>query len=743
MTTQDQHPEQEQATAQLPPEYRGIRGAGSAARLTRLAREKKFVLPGQNRPGQNRSDEQDTAITSTGVLTAHVAEDDTDGPEAGPGARPDAHQAKALADETGSAARTTQAFVPVADSQAGDAATGATGSGDSADGQLPAVPRTDETPPAAATNTGTPVASIFAAAQATQASQGMGQAGSQPPAAPPVPLVQARAQAQAQHLPTRRPLQAPRPQEGFAQGAPVQENSSNVAGFLSFLKSILKKGPSEQTPDRSLLSQLGDLVTGKRQQEVGARSMTMQGQGLFAALDAPLQGLTPDDIRYAGDVDAAYSRRPKIGARVLSLTIAVFFTILIIWAAFSKIDEVTHSEGSVVGSQSTQTISNLEGGILRAMLVRDGNTVQKGDVLAQIDNEMAASSYRDAMQRSMDNVFALIRLEAELKNTEPVFPKDLYTWSVEYFGREVDPAMLQQAQQIIADQESVWRSRRERFRVDEDVLRSQAAQREREVQEQTTHREQLIQSLALSRQQRDAAKALVSRNNFSRLEYLGMEQKVVELQGQVDMLDATISKAQAAAAEAKHRIESHTAEFRAGITEEINKRRVELTTLQETLAAGGDRVTRTDVRSPVRGIIKQIYINTIGGVVKPGEPIMDIVPLDDTLLVEARVRPQDVAFLRPGQNVMVKVTAYDFSIYGGLEGKLEQISADTIEGKQGEFYYLVKIRTSKTYLEHNNEILPIIPGMIVQADILIGKKTILQYLMKPILKAKQNALTER
>ena len=135
--------------------------------------------------------------------------------------------------------------------------------------------------------------------------------------------------------------------------------------------------------------------------------------------------------------------------------------------------------------------------------------------------------------------------------------------------------------------------------------------------------------------------------------------------------------------------------------------------------------------------------NTIGGTVKPGEPILDITPLDDTLLVEARVKPQDVAFLRPGQDVMVKITAYDFSIYGGLDGKLEQISADTIEDKRGEFYYLVKVRTKKTALVYHNEVLPIIPGMMVQADILIGKKTVLQYLLKPILKAKQNALTER
>ena len=154
-------------------------------------------------------------------------------------------------------------------------------------------------------------------------------------------------------------------------------------------------------------------------------------------------------------------------------------------------------------------------------------------------------------------------------------------------------------------------------------------------------------------------------------------------------------------------------------------------------------MTRTELRAPVRGTVKQIYINTVGGVVKPGESIMEIVPLNDTLLVEARVRPQDVAFLHPGQKAMVKVSAYDFSIYGGLDGVLEQISADTIEDKRGEFYYLVKVRTPKTAIEHNGESLPIMPGMMTTVDILTGKKTVLDYLLKPILKAKQNALREK
>ena len=168
-----------------------------------------------------------------------------------------------------------------------------------------------------------------------------------------------------------------------------------------------------------------------------------------------------------------------------------------------------------------------------------------------------------------------------------------------------------------------------------------------------------------------------------------------------------------------------------------------MNTLRETLSAGADRVTRTELRAPVRGTVRSVYINTVGGVVKPGEPIMDLVPLDDTLLVEAKVSPKDVAFLHPGQDVMVKVTAYDFSIYGGLEGKLESISADTIEDKRGEYNYIVKVRTPKTAIEHNHDVLPIIPGMMVTADILIGKKSILDYLLKPILKARDNALRER
>lgn len=539
------------------------------------------------------------------------------------------------------------------------------------------------------------------------------------------------------------PGQAPSEKSALATGM-------GVMGEIT--KTLFSPGENEQKPDHSPMEGLkGYLGLNPKKPEEAAGNATHSGlpQGvrekpsLFSAMDAPLHGLTPDDVHFANEVDAALARRPKFGVRALSVTVALMFACLIAWAAFANIDEVTHSEGQVVGSQRTQTIQNLEGGILRGIQVHEGQIVEKGAVLAQLDNEIAESAVRDAMSKAIENRLALVRLEAEMRKEKPEFPADLKGFLTRNVGRELDNRTMTRARQLLKDQEQAWETRESLLKSDLQVLQAQYDQRRHEVDEQEARQKQLEQSLRLAIEQRNTAAELMRRKNFARMEYLGLEQKVVELQGQVDMLKASIPKAKAAADEARQRIASREAEQLANITQEITKRRLELTSLRETLSAGGDRVTRTELRAPVRGTIKQIYINTVGGVVKPGEPIMDLVPLDDTLLVEARVSPKDVAFLRPGQDVMVKVSAYDFGIYGGLEGKLESISADTIEDKKGDFHYLVKVRTQKNAINHNNEILPIIPGMMVTGDILIGKKTVLDYLLKPILKAKQNALRER
>lgn len=546
-------------------------------------------------------------------------------------------------------------------------------------------------------------------------------------------------------------IQAGQPASGGEEKKSALATGLGVAGEIT--RTLLTPGKNEQRPDYTPMQGLKDYiglgVQGKDDDEKagGKHSDLPQSKqekpGLFSAMDAPLHGLTPDDVHFANEVDAALARRPKFGVRALSVTVAIMFACLIGWAAIADVDEVTHSEGQVVGSQRTQTIQNLEGGILRGIDVHEGQIVEKGAVLAHLDNEMAESAYRDAVSKTVENQLALIRLEAEMRNEKPEFPTDLRAFLTRSIGRNVDNRTLTRARQLLRDQEYAWESRQSLLKSDLQVLQAQYEQRKHEVREQQARQSQLEQSVRLAKEQRSTAAELMRRKNFARMEYLGLEQKVVELEGQLDMLKSSIPKTIAAEAEAQQRISSREAEEKAAIMQEITKRRLELTSLRETLSAGGDRVTRTELRAPVRGTIKQIYINTVGGVVKPGEPIMDLVPLDDTLLVESRVSPKDVAFLRPGQDVMVKVSAYDFAIYGGLEGKLESISADTIEDKRGDFHYLVKVRTQKNAITHNNEILPIIPGMMVTADILIGKKTVLDYLLKPILKAKQNALRER
>lgn len=456
----------------------------------------------------------------------------------------------------------------------------------------------------------------------------------------------------------------------------------------------------EQRPATGMAARLRENFS----QVSSAGDKPMTRKELFAALDAPLHGLMPDDINYASEVDAALSRRPAFTARALSVAVAL---------------------------------------LVVALLVREGEVVEKGQVVAQLENVMAESSYRDALYKLVEHRLAIMRLEAMLRDEEPVFPSDLPVFLKEILGEEPDGVLVERARQIVDDQRNAWKAQSSKLRAELSMLEAQYAQRQSEVAEQLARKKQLDGSLVLETEQRDTAKRLLQRNNYSRMDYLGLEQKIIQTQGEIDMLAAAIPKTQAMMDEARQRIGSRVAEEQLAISQEINKRRTELGSVRESLTAGGDRVTRTEVRSPVRGSVKQILVNTVGGVVKPGEAIMDIVPMDESLLVEVRVRPQDVAFLRPGQDVMIKVSAYDFSIYGGLPGKLESISADTIEDKKGDFYYLVKVRTGETAIRRNDEILPIIPGMIVVADIIIGKKTVLDYILKPVMKARQNALTER
>ena len=339
---------------------------------------------------------------------------------------------------------------------------------------------------------------------------------------------------------------------GAPQPAAAPAPPSNLGGVWAFIKAIFVKQENEQRPDRTLRENLEKTYEEKDKGKGDHKGLNpaKNSASLFAAMDAPLHGLTPDDISYANEVDAALARRPRFGVRALSVTVAVMFVCLIIWAAIADVDEVTHSEGQVVGSQRTQTIQNLEGGILRGILVREGQIVEKGAVLAQLDNEMAESSYRDALNKAIENRLALIRLEAEFRNEKPVFPEDLRAYLTRRLGHDVDNKTYTRARQILRDQEYAWESRKSLLESDLDVLKAQYAQRTHDVQEQQAHKVQLEKSLALAEEQLNTAGELMKRKNFARMEYLGLQQKVVELRGQIDMLEASIPKAIASAEEA-------------------------------------------------------------------------------------------------------------------------------------------------------------------------------------------------
>jgi adhesin transport system membrane fusion protein len=381
----------------------------------------------------------------------------------------------------------------------------------------------------------------------------------------------------------------------------------------------------------------------------------------------------------------------------------------------------------VIPSGRVQVIQNLEGGILAEAKVHEGSIVEKGAILMRIDNVLAQSTYRDTRSQYLSHLAAKARLEAELQDKPIVFSSELMT----------------EASAAVADQRNLFNARKRQLEAQLSVLRLQVEQRRQEIGEMQSRMRQLESSLRLAREQRDIAKPLAKDGVYPRVEYIKLERDVANIEGDLNTIKLSIPRAENALLEAEQRANELALTFKAQASDELNKRRQEAQTLFEAITTGRDRVTRTEIRSPVRGTVKQIRQNTIGGVIKPGEDILEIVPLDDSLLIEARIRPADIAFLRPGQPAMIKITAYDFSIYGGLKAQLEEISADTIKDENGDSFFRIRLRTEKNTLAHSQQFLPIIPGMTASVDILTGEKSVMDYLLKPILKAQERALRER
>ena len=369
--------------------------------------------------------------------------------------------------------------------------------------------------------------------------------------------------------------------------------------------------------------------------------------------------------------------------------IAATLLVGLLWASWAEVDEVTHGEAQVIPSSQVQIIQSLEGGIVSEMKVRQGDVVQAGQTLARIDDTRFSSSVEETEAKLMGLSAAIARLEAEVNGQRRIqFPDRV---------RKLRPDLVASEQQLFDS-------------------------RMREVDQAIGG---LASSLRLAQREYDMAEPLIRQGVMSELDGIRLKRDISELQSKISER-RNVSRSQASA--------------------DLSKNQAELAVYRGTMRGATDRVSRTDVKSPVRGIVKQIAVNTVGGVVAPGAQIMQIVPLDDTLLVEAKLRPQDIAFIRPGQQATVKITAYDYGIFGGLEGKVELISADSIvdeRDQRKESYFQVQVRTDRAYLGTAEKPLPIIPGMTAQVDVITGRKTILHYLLKPINKARERALRER
>ena len=433
------------------------------------------------------------------------------------------------------------------------------------------------------------------------------------------------------------------------------------------------------------------------------------------------------DPEFAIGRAAAELHAPRGFAHLLLFVIAAFFVIFFAWASWAELDEVTRGEGKVIPSSQIQVVQNLEGGIVAEIPVREGAIVEPGEVLVRIDDVRAASELRESRQRYLALQGALSRLRAEVDDVPVAFA----------------PEIMTEAAGVAQSEGALYRARKEALQSELEILRSQAAQREQELTELATRLGQLERSHALALEELEITEPLAASRVVSRVQLLRLEREVNDLAGELEATRLAVPRVEAALREATRRIDERQLSFRAEAQRELTAVQAEAAALQEVITAEADMLSRTEVRSPVRGTVKQLFVNTVGGVIQPGADLVEIVPLEDNLLVEAKVRPADIAFLRPGQPAVVKVTAYDFAIYGGLDAVVEDISADTITDERGESFYRVRVRTNESALHEAGEPLPIIPGMTTQVDILTGEKTVLDYLLKPILRAKERALRER
>jgi len=457
---------------------------------------------------------------------------------------------------------------------------------------------------------------------------------------------------------------------------------------------------------------------------------------LYKILEKFVEDNPEKDIEFVHTLHAQANAKVSNYIYMLYSVVVLFFISAIFWAYISEIDELTRGEGKVIPSEKLKVIQSLDGGVVDEILVKEGSYVKKNQPLMKIDTTRFKAALDENKNALEDLQASIIRLEAEskidlTKKITPLkFPENL----------------LSNHSNLIELQKKLYQSRYDELKSEINTLELQVNQKKQEYLEVVNKEEQLSETLKLMEQELDTAEKLVARKAKSNMELISLKREYSGIKGDYNAARLSIPRIQLSIKESKNKIDERIKAFKSEVARELQEINGKMKMYQSKVVSEKDKLDKTVIVSPVNGTIKQINLNTKGGVVRTGADLIEIVPESEILQVEAKIDPKDIAFINPNQKAIVKITAYDFSIYGGLEASIVEISADSIkdeDSRDGKTYYKVVVQTEKNYLEKNGERLSIIPGMIASVDIVTGKKTVLDYILKPILKTKDSALRER
>jgi adhesin transport system membrane fusion protein len=434
-----------------------------------------------------------------------------------------------------------------------------------------------------------------------------------------------------------------------------------------------------------------------------------------------------DDHRYMQSLSSAVVQRSPRHLMMVILIMALFVLGALIWMNWAKIDVVIRGSGKVIPASQVQLVQSLEGGIVSEILVKEGQLVELGQPLVKISDVAFSSSFEENNLSYLELLARASRLKAE------------------GFDEEFQPNadVSEQSPLVNAAEQNLLESNRQQLSETLSILDEQVRQQQSALDEAQSKQRQLQKTLGLVRKEIDIKRPLKERGIISEVEFLQLQQREAEIEGELEAVKFSIPRFQSTIEETRFKKERESLDFRNQAKKELNEVNAEIARIRESQTALQDRVTRTTLRSPVKGIVKQLYTNTVGGVVSPGSQVVDIVPQEDSLLVELQIKPADIASVTNGQNARLKFSAYDFALYGSLEGDVSFVSADTITDEEGNSYYLVRVKPTADYLGHESNPLYIKVGMTAEADIITSKKTILSYLMEPVNRGLDKALRER